>query len=120
MAEQVLALWQASVSRRINSVTDAAASPTIAFALVDVFTRAPLAGNPLAVVPEDPATGTAAGPLACYLRHYGAFNGERARFAQGVETGRPSELEIELRGDEVVLRGEAVVAAAGTLQLPAS
>jgi len=35
-----------------------------------------------------------------------------------VETGRPSE--IELHGDEVVLRGEAVVAAAGTLQLPVS
>jgi len=32
----------------------------------------------------------------------------------------PSEFEIELRGDEVVLRGEAVVAAAGTLQRPAS
>jgi hypothetical protein len=55
-----------------------------------------------------------------YLRHYGAFHGDRARFAQGAETGRPSELEIELRGDEVVLRGEAVVAAAGTLQLPAA
>jgi len=37
-----------------------------------------------------------------------------------VETGRPSEIEIELHGDEVVLRGEAVVAAAGTLQLPVS
>jgi len=48
------------------------------------------------------------------------FNGERARFARGVETGRPSEIEIELHGDEVVLRGEAVVAAAGTLQLPVS
>jgi predicted PhzF superfamily epimerase YddE/YHI9 len=41
------------------------------------------------------------------------------RIAQGAETGRPSEIAIELRGDEVVLRGEAVVVAGGTLHLPA-
>jgi trans-2,3-dihydro-3-hydroxyanthranilate isomerase len=74
--------------------------------------------NSAAGIPEEPATGSAAGPLAHYLRYYGAVDGEHVRIAQGAETGRPSELEVELRGDDVLLRGQAVVAAEGDLHVP--
>jgi trans-2,3-dihydro-3-hydroxyanthranilate isomerase len=74
--------------------------------------------NPVAGIPEDPATGSAAGPLAYYLRYYGAVDDEHVRIAQGAETGRPSELEVELHGDDVLLRGQAVVVAEGNLCVP--
>ena len=74
--------------------------------------------NPVAGIPEDPATGSAAGPLACYLRYYGLADDGSVRFAQGAETGRPSEIEIELHDDQVLLRGRAVVVAEGRLCLP--
>jgi trans-2,3-dihydro-3-hydroxyanthranilate isomerase len=50
---------------------------------------------PLAGTWEDPATGSAATPLACLL--LSLTTGERARFAieQGVEMGRPSLLRVE-------------------------
>jgi trans-2,3-dihydro-3-hydroxyanthranilate isomerase len=55
---------------------------------------------PGAGVPEDPATGSAAGPIGVYLALHGAVPGGvadgRGRFAidQGVEMGRPSELDV--------------------------
>jgi trans-2,3-dihydro-3-hydroxyanthranilate isomerase len=74
--------------------------------------------NPLVGGPEDPATPSAAAPLACYLRYYGVVDDDHVRIAQGLEIGRPSELQIELRGDDVVVRGQAVVVAEGVLHLP--
>jgi trans-2,3-dihydro-3-hydroxyanthranilate isomerase len=76
---------------------------------------------PLAGTWEDPATGSAATPLACLL--LSLTSGERARFAikQGVEMGRPSLLRVEAWRAPVglratvggacvpVLRGEAQV-----------
>ena len=51
---------------------------------------------PGAGVPEDPATGSGAGPLGVYLALHGALPGGAARFIidQGIEMGRPSELEV--------------------------
>lgn len=55
---------------------------------------------PGAGVPEDPATGSAAGPLGVYLALHGAvpggIAGGRGRFTidQGVEMGRPSEIDV--------------------------
>jgi trans-2,3-dihydro-3-hydroxyanthranilate isomerase len=51
---------------------------------------------PGAGVPEDPATGSGAGPLGVYLALHGALPGGAARFFidQGIEMGRPSELEV--------------------------
>jgi PhzF family phenazine biosynthesis protein len=74
--------------------------------------------NPVAGIPEDPATGSAAGALACYLRRYGVLTADRIRIAQGAEVGRPSELEVELSGEDVFLRGRAVVVADGVLHVP--
>ena len=46
---------------------------------------------------EDPATGSAAGPLCAYLQeHAGAT---RVDIAQGVEMGRPSRLVADMDGD---------------------
>jgi trans-2,3-dihydro-3-hydroxyanthranilate isomerase len=66
-------------------------------------------------VTEDPATGSAAGPLMAYLHeHAGA---ERVVIDQGVEMGRPSRLECEVAGDRVRVAGDCVVVATGTVRL---
>ncbi len=55
-------------------------------------------------VPEDPATGSAAGALGAYLVHHGAVtprNGEaRMVFEQGIEIGRPSRIDVRVVTDE--------------------
>ena len=50
-------------------------------------------------VPEDPATGSAAGPLAVHLSRHGriAF-GEEIEIRQGAEIGRPSLLHARAEG----------------------
>jgi trans-2,3-dihydro-3-hydroxyanthranilate isomerase len=68
-------------------------------------------------VAEDPATGSAAGPLAVHLARHGriAF-GERIEIEQGAEIGRPSLLYARAQGGhgglEAVEVGGAVVAVA--------
>jgi trans-2,3-dihydro-3-hydroxyanthranilate isomerase len=73
--------------------------------------------NPVAGIVEDPATGTAAGPLACLLRRHG-LGGDHAVIAQGHQLGRPSRIDVTLDGDTPVVAGRAVISAAGTLHLP--
>src|SRR5205823_13503550 len=70
-------------------------------------------------VAEDPATGSAAGPLALHLVRHGriAF-GEEIEVSQGAEIGRPSTLYALAEGtaDEVTrieVGGSAVVVARG-------
>jgi trans-2,3-dihydro-3-hydroxyanthranilate isomerase len=64
---------------------------------------------------EDPATGSAAGPLCAYLHeHAGAAS---VAIEQGVEMGRPSRLLAEVDGDRVKVAGSAVVLVEGTLHL---
>src|SRR3954451_11172491 len=66
-------------------------------------------------VMEDPATGSAAGPLCAYLhRHTGR---RAATIAQGVEMGRPSRLETAMVGDRVQVAGECVIVLEGELRL---
>jgi trans-2,3-dihydro-3-hydroxyanthranilate isomerase len=70
--------------------------------------------NPGAVA-EDPATGSAAGPLCAYLhRRTGA---PRLRIEQGVAMGRPSVLDCSMEGDRVRVGGDVVVVVEGTLYL---
>jgi trans-2,3-dihydro-3-hydroxyanthranilate isomerase len=65
---------------------------------------------------EDPATGSAAGPLCAYLaRRTGC---ERVEVTQGVEMGRPSLLVAEVEGDRVRVSGEVVVVVDGAVALP--
>ena len=50
-------------------------------------------------VAEDPATGSAAGPLAVHLARHGVIGfGERVEIRQGAEIGRPSILYAEAQG----------------------
>lgn len=64
---------------------------------------------------EDPATGSAAGPLLAYL--YARTGLERLTVTQGVEMGRPSTLRCALDGDRVRVGGDVVVLARGTAWL---
>jgi trans-2,3-dihydro-3-hydroxyanthranilate isomerase len=66
-------------------------------------------------VEEDPATGSAAGPLCAYLHRRLGLDG--VTIAQGVEMGRPSELRASVEGDRVRVGGAAVIVAEGTLFL---
>jgi trans-2,3-dihydro-3-hydroxyanthranilate isomerase len=70
-------------------------------------------------VPEDPATGSAAGPLALHLARHGriAF-GEEIQISQGAEIARPSTLHARVEGssdrvDRVEVGGATVVVARG-------
>ncbi len=56
---------------------------------------------------EDPATGSAAGPLMAYLHARTGL--ERARVAQGVEMRRPSRMDVAIEGDRVRVGGDVVV-----------
>ena len=74
-------------------------------------------------VPEDPATGSAAGPLALHLARHGriAF-GDEIEITQGVEIGRPSKLYARVEGtaeriDGVHVGGSAVVVARGEFSI---
>ena len=55
---------------------------------------------PSAGVPEDPATGSAAGPLAVHLARHGRIGfGEQIEIRQGAEIGRPSLLYARVAGE---------------------
>jgi trans-2,3-dihydro-3-hydroxyanthranilate isomerase len=75
-------------------------------------------------VVEDPATGSAAGPLAVHLARHGRIGwGEEVQITQGVEIGRPSTLYARADGsadqiDRVEVGGSAVIVARGEFRLP--
>jgi trans-2,3-dihydro-3-hydroxyanthranilate isomerase len=75
-------------------------------------------------VPEDPATGSASGPLGCYLVKHGIVKGDHASRIvswQGVRMGRPSRIHISIATDgggqitRVQVGGKAVLVAEGKL-----
>ncbi|HEU6446753.1 MAG TPA: PhzF family phenazine biosynthesis protein [Gaiellaceae bacterium] len=77
-------------------------------------------------VPEDPATGSAAGPLALHLARHGriAF-GDEIEISQGAEIGRPSTLYARADGtadrvERVEVGGSAVLVARGEFRLPSA
>lgn len=72
---------------------------------------------------EDPATGSAAGPLAAYLSRQLAVRTEPMVFEQGFEIGRPSIIQASIVGDGeritgVHVGGEARFVGEGWLELP--
>ena len=78
---------------------------------------------------EDPATGSAAGPLGCYLLQHGLVDPDEARpmtNVQGVKMGRASRIHMAITGapgaiTEVKVGGEAVLVARGEfLAVPVS
>jgi trans-2,3-dihydro-3-hydroxyanthranilate isomerase len=74
-------------------------------------------------VAEDPATGSAAGPLAVHLcRHGRVAFGEEIEITQGVEIARPSTLHARVTGDAAALTtvevgGAAVIVGSGEFRL---
>ena len=74
-------------------------------------------------VPEDPATGSAAGPLAAHLVRHGRIEpGHEIEISQGVEIGRPSTLHARVEGTReriarVEVGGSAVIVARGEFRL---
>jgi trans-2,3-dihydro-3-hydroxyanthranilate isomerase len=74
-------------------------------------------------IAEDPATGSAAGPLACHLVRHGLLEaGEEIQITQGVEIGRPSTLFARAGGtreriESVEVGGCAVTVARGEFRL---
>jgi trans-2,3-dihydro-3-hydroxyanthranilate isomerase len=74
-------------------------------------------------VPEDPATGSAAGPLVCHLARHGRVPfGEEIEIRQGAEVGRPSTLYARVEGsperiEKVEVGGSAVVVGRGEFRL---
>ena len=69
-------------------------------------------------IAEDPATGSAAGPLAAYLvAHRLASEGRPVVIEQGRAMGRPSRIEVRVSGGGVRVSGHAVVLVEGSLRL---
>jgi trans-2,3-dihydro-3-hydroxyanthranilate isomerase len=78
---------------------------------------------PAGGVAEDPATGSAAGPLALHLARHGLISfGDEIEITQGIEIDRPSKLYARVEGsaervERVEVGGSAVVVARGEFQL---
>jgi trans-2,3-dihydro-3-hydroxyanthranilate isomerase len=71
--------------------------------------------SPGGIAEEDPATGSAAGPLLAYLhRRLGV---EELSVTQGVLMGRSSRMDCSLEDGRVRVGGETVIVAEGTLRL---
>jgi PhzF family phenazine biosynthesis protein len=83
-----------------------------------LFTLDPLIArffNPVAGIPEDPATGSAAGPLAAFLIANKVVDTETVIVEQGHGLDRPSRIEVRVRSDKVEVVGRCVVTARGSL-----
>jgi trans-2,3-dihydro-3-hydroxyanthranilate isomerase len=78
---------------------------------------------PTSGVPEDPATGSAAGPLAMHLARHGRISfGEEIEISQGDEIGRPSKLYARVTGtpddvEAIEVGGSAVIVARGEFRI---
>jgi trans-2,3-dihydro-3-hydroxyanthranilate isomerase len=74
-------------------------------------------------VAEDPATGSAAGPLAVHLARHGLITfGDEIEISQGTEIGRPSTLFARADGsaeaiERVEVGGSAVIVARGEFRI---
>jgi trans-2,3-dihydro-3-hydroxyanthranilate isomerase len=74
-------------------------------------------------ISEDPATGSASGPLGCYMLQHGMVSAAEARrmvSLQGVAMGRPSRIHISIDSDagritRVRVGGEAVLVGRGEI-----
>jgi trans-2,3-dihydro-3-hydroxyanthranilate isomerase len=71
--------------------------------------------TPLLLGGEDPATGSAAGPLCAYLHERG--HGTRVEITQGVEIGRPSTLVAEMHNGRPRVGGSVVKVIEGEVLL---
>lgn len=76
-------------------------------------------------VAEDPATGSASGPLGCYMLRHGMVDATTARglvSLQGVAMRRPSRIHISVESaggnvSRVRVGGQAVIVGRGEIEL---
>ncbi len=74
--------------------------------------------NPGIGIAEDPATGSAAGPLVAYLVRRGLLTeGTTAVIEQGDSMGRPSRIEVRVDGERVEVGGECALVGEGILRV---
>jgi trans-2,3-dihydro-3-hydroxyanthranilate isomerase len=74
--------------------------------------------NPTVGIEEDPATGSAAGPLVSRLVAQGVVaDGATVVVEQGHAMGRPSRIRVQASEERVRIGGAAVVVAEGTLRI---
>jgi trans-2,3-dihydro-3-hydroxyanthranilate isomerase len=72
-------------------------------------------------IPEDPATGIAAGPMGAYAAQYNVLPRQpvlRFIIEQGIEMGRPSQIHVEVKSEDDYIRkirigGQAVIVGEG-------
>jgi trans-2,3-dihydro-3-hydroxyanthranilate isomerase len=80
--------------------------------------------SPTAGIPEDPATGSASAIFAAQLLRVGALSGDdQFLLEQGVDMGRPSQIELQVKSaqgtlEAVYVAGSAVPISSGTLIPP--
>jgi trans-2,3-dihydro-3-hydroxyanthranilate isomerase len=106
----------------LNTVVGHNLVGVLAFTLAnDAFVQCRMLATNGIGVDEDPATGSAHGPLGRYLATQGMleFAGDTAHFTshQGIEMGRSSQLYVRVKRDDfaVSVGGEAVLVARGEL-----
>ena len=106
--------------RALKALLEPLGATVLYLAAIDVDERVARARGfflaPGAIV-EDPATGSAAGPLLAYLRERGGTDELTVR--QGVEMGRPSTIDCAWAGDRPRVSGDVVVVADGHVRLAA-
>lgn len=74
--------------------------------------------NPGIGIDEDPATGTAAGPLAGYLHQLGYINqNQDYRILQGAFVNQPSTIRVNVGDDGIWVSGSSVIVMEGKLFL---
>src|SRR5206468_8653528 len=74
--------------------------------------------NPTVGIAEDPATGSAAGPLAARLAAAGQIpRAATVVIEQGHALGRPSRIQVDISGPRIRVGGSGLVVAEGTLTL---
>ena len=101
-------------------------SPSASSGLADKATAYSRMFAPTLGVPEDAATGSASGPLGCYLVRHKIVPASKAGAMlslQGVKMGRPSYVHISIGAEGTDIRsvrvgGESVLAGEGVLYIP--
>lgn len=74
--------------------------------------------NPGIGIDEDPATGTAAGPLAGYLEKLGYIKTEQdLRVLQGTAVKHPSTIHVRVSNEGIWVSGSSVIVMEGTIYL---
>lgn len=72
--------------------------------------------NPGIGIDEDPATGSAAGPLAGFLFHQNLIKQDTIyQLIQGEKMNRPSVIQFEVKADSIWINGSSVIVMEGTI-----